>query len=142
MLTRVGIKIRLNAQTKSKHFDKIGLKEGRNTSFYMLGWTPGTYDSHNPLFDLMTLSSGPGAGANNSGRYTNPRVEELTKLIGSELDQNKRNAMISEAFKIHKEDFGHIPLHQQALAWAVRDSVADIKQAANDAVIVKYIKMK
>ena len=142
MLSRVGIKIRLNAQTKSKHFDKIGLKENRNTSFYMLGWTPGTYDAHNPLFDLMTLSSGPGAGANNSGRYSNPKVEELTRLIGSELDQAKRSAMISEAFKIHKEDFGHIPLHQQALAWGVRDAVADIKQAANDAVIVKYIKMK
>ena len=25
--------------------------------------------------------------------------------------------MISEAFKIHAEDIGHIPLHQQMLTW-------------------------
>ena len=28
--------------------------------------------------------------------------------------------MIREAFKIHQDDVGHIPLHQQALAWAMK----------------------
>ncbi|MGE0723657.1 MAG: ABC transporter substrate-binding protein [Alphaproteobacteria bacterium] len=142
MLSRVGIQIKLNAQTKSLHFDKIGLKEGRKTSFYMLGWTPGTYDAHNMLFNIITLNSGTGSGAWNSGRYTNPKVEELTKQIASEIDTEKRTKMIHEAMKIHKEDFGHIPLHQQALAWGVRDSVATILQPANDAVMPKFIKMK
>ncbi|KZR98540.1 Uncharacterized protein APZ42_005987, partial [Daphnia magna] len=67
---------------------------------------------------------GPGSGSNNSGRYNNPRVNDLTARIGVETDQEKRSAMIQEAMKIHKEDFGHIPLHQQALAWAIRDTVA------------------
>ncbi|BBK38893.1 ABC transporter substrate-binding protein [Allostella sp. ATCC 35155] len=142
MLTRVGINIKLNAQTKGLHFDKIGLKDGRRTSFYMLGWTPGTYDAHNMLFNIITLSSGPGSGAWNSGRYTNPKVEELTRSIAREIDPEKRTAMIHEAMKLHKEDFGHIPLHQQALAWGVRDSVAGIPQAANDAVMLKYVRMK
>ncbi|MGE0717630.1 MAG: ABC transporter substrate-binding protein [Alphaproteobacteria bacterium] len=142
MLARVGVTVKLNAQTKSKHFDKIGERQKWNTSFYMLGWTPGTYDAHNMLYNIITLNSGPGSGSNNSGRYTNPKVEELTRLVESETDAEKRNKMIAEAMKLHKEDYGHIPLHQQALAWGVRDTVAVIPQPPNDAVVVRAIRMK
>jgi peptide/nickel transport system substrate-binding protein len=41
--------------------------------------------------------------------------------IASETDQAKRNAMIREAMKIHQDDVGHLPLHQQALNWAVQE---------------------
>ena len=44
-------------------------------------------------------------------------------MIQSEIDPKKRNAEIYEAFKIHKEEFGHIPLHQQALAWGIKDNI-------------------
>jgi peptide/nickel transport system substrate-binding protein len=141
MLSRIGIQIKLNAQTKGKHFDKIGKKEDNNTSFYMLGWTPGTYDGHNALVNIVTMR-GQDVGSWNSGRYSNPKVEDLTQAIAIELDAKKRNDMMREAFTIHKNDFGHLPLHQQALAWGVRDSVADIKQAANDAVYLRYTRMK
>jgi len=141
MLGKVGVDVKLNAQTKGKHFDKIGKKEKYNTSFYMLGWTPGTFDSHNALYNLMTLTA-PGSGENNSGQYSNPKVEELTAKMAVELDQEKRRAMIKEAFKIHKEDFGHLPLHQQALAWAVRENVADVFQRPQNDVDLRYVKMK
>jgi peptide/nickel transport system substrate-binding protein len=139
MLARIGIKVTLNAQTKGLHFDKIGLKQGNNTSFYMLGWTPGTYDGLNPLVNLMTVE-GKGHGTWNCGKYTNPNIEELTKKIAVEIDQEKRLTMIKEAMRIHKEDFGHIPLHQQALAWGVRDYV-DMKQPADDSVKLRYVKI-
>jgi peptide/nickel transport system substrate-binding protein len=139
MLARIGIKATLNAQTKGLHFDKIGLKQKNNTSFYLLGWTPGTYDGLNPLVNLMTVE-GKGHGTWNCGKYTNPRIEELTKKIAVEVDQEKRMKMMHEAHKIHKEEFGHLPLHQQALAWGVRDHV-DIKQPANDSVWLRYAKI-
>ena len=51
--------------------------------------------------------------------------------------------MISEAFKIHKEDVGHMPLHQQALAWAVRtDTVESIEQRPFNDVDLRYVRMK
>ena len=42
-----------------------------------------------------------------------------------------RDAMIREAFEIHAADVGHIPLHQQALAWGVSRKVALVQMADN-----------
>jgi peptide/nickel transport system substrate-binding protein len=143
MLNKVGVAAEVNAQTKSKHFAKAGSAEGYNTSMYMLGWIPGTYDAHHVLHNLMTLDAAPeGSGIWNAGKWTNPRVEELTKAIASEMDPDKRTAMIHEALRIHKEDFGALPLHQQALAWGVSDSVAEIKQAPNDFLILEEVRMQ
>ena len=42
----------LMAQPKAQYFAKV-LKSGNyQTSFYLLGSTPGTFDSHNVLFDI------------------------------------------------------------------------------------------
>jgi peptide/nickel transport system substrate-binding protein len=129
MLAKVGIKVNLTAETKGTYFPKI---LSRNTSFYLLGWTPGTYDSHNPLNALMsTPDPKTGRGQFNLGGYSNARVDELTQLIASETDAAKRNAMIREAMKIHQDDIGHIPLHQQALAWAMKKSVNTVQLADN-----------
>ncbi len=128
MLARIGVKVNLTAETKSKYFGKI---LARNTSFYMLGWTPDTYDAQNALFNLMATPNDTGRGKFNLGKYSNPRLDALTTMVVSELDPEKRNAEISEAFKVHKEEFGHIPLHQQALAWGIKDSVQLFQRADN-----------
>jgi peptide/nickel transport system substrate-binding protein len=129
MLARIGVKVNLTAETKGTYFPKI---LSRNTSFYLLGWTPGTYDSHNPLNALMsTPDPKTGRGQFNLGSYSNPRVDELTQLIASETDPAKRNAMIREAMKIHQDEIGHIPLHQQALAWAMKKTVNTVQLGDN-----------
>ncbi len=128
MLARVGVKIRLEAESKATYFPKI---LSRNTSFYMLGWTPGTYDSHNPLNALMASPGPGGRGQFNLGGYSNARLDELTVKIGSETNEKRRNAMIAEAFRIHQDDVGHIPLHQQALAWGMRSKVRMVQLADN-----------
>ena len=69
----------------------------------------------------MATPNDKGQGQFNLGAYSNPKLDELTLKIQSETDQKKRNEMIHEAFKIHQDDVGHIPLHQQALAWAHRE---------------------
>jgi peptide/nickel transport system substrate-binding protein len=133
MLERIGIDVTLNAQTKSLHFNKIGQSTGNDTSFYMLGWTPGSYDAYNVLQNIMTMD-GEAQGTWDSGHYTNPKVEELTDQIAVEIDEAKRNLLIREAFQIHKDDVAHIPLHQQALAWGVRGDTVDsvIQRPFND----------
>lgn len=130
MLARVGIKINLLAQTKSKYFGKILLQAGNQTSMYMLGWTPSSTDAHNTLLNLAACRDAKtAAGQFNLGGYCNKKVDELTAKIGVETDQAKRNAMIKEAFGIVRSDFGYLPLHQQPMSWGVKDNIKVIQRA-------------
>jgi peptide/nickel transport system substrate-binding protein len=129
MLARVGVKVNLVAEPKATYFPKI---LSRNTSFYLLGWTPSTVDSHDPLYNLMATPGPGGQGQFNLGSYSNPKLDELTAKIQSETDQTKRNAMIHEAMKIHQDDVGHIPLHQQALAWGLKKNLQLVQLPSND----------
>src|SRR5439155_16332548 len=49
MLARIGVKINLLAQPKAQYFAKVLKPGGYQTSFYLLGWTPGTSDAHDVL---------------------------------------------------------------------------------------------
>jgi len=139
MLARIDVKVNLNVETKVTYFPKI---LSRNTSFYLLGWTPSSYDSHNPLLALMTTPVDKGAqGQFNLGSYSNKRLDELTGQIAIELDENKRNAMIAEAFKLHADDVGHLPLHQQALAWGMKKNV-ELVQLADNYNWLKWVTIK
>ncbi len=137
-LARIGVKVNLQAETKGTYFPKI-LK--RDTSFYLLGWTPSTYDAHNVLNALMRCVDDKGAGQFNLGAYCNPKLDELTAKIQSETDKVKRNALIKEAFAMHSDDIGHLPLHQQALAWGVANNV-ELVQLADNIMPFRYMRVK
>ncbi|MDB5851635.1 MAG: transporter substrate-binding protein [Rhodoferax sp.] len=137
-LARINVKINLQAETKGTYFPKI-LR--RDTSFYLLGWTPSTYDAHNALNALIACVDDKGAGQFNLGAYCNPKVDELAKKIQSETDKAKRNAMIKEAFDIHAADVGHLPLHQQALAWGISKKVS-LVQLADNFMPFKWMSIK
>ncbi len=137
-LARIGVKINLATETKGTYFPKI-LR--RDTSFYLLGWTPTTYDSHNALSSLTACPDDKGTGQFNLGAYCNPKLDEFTKKIQSETDKAKRNEMIKEAFKIHADDVGHLPLHQQSLAWGVSKKV-ELTQLADNFMFFKWMSIK
>ncbi|MEM7227147.1 MAG: ABC transporter substrate-binding protein [Pseudomonadota bacterium] len=130
MLARAGIKVDVLAQTKSKYFAKVLAQNDYDTSFYLLGWTPGTMDSHNPISSLMSCR-GEGKGLFNLGGYCNEQVTALGDQVEAETDQDKRQSLINEAFKIHKDEVGHIPLHQQPLSWGTKDGVVLVQRPDN-----------
>jgi peptide/nickel transport system substrate-binding protein len=140
MLAKVGVKVNALIQTRAKYFAKI-LGPKYNTSFYLLGWTPATYDAHNMLLNLLVARTGKGRGDYNSGGYSNPRVETLVDEIQSEINNDKRLAEMHEALRIIKEDVATIPLHQQVLIWATRDTV-DLVQRADNYFPLQYVKLK
>ncbi|PWC44750.1 ABC transporter substrate-binding protein [Azospirillum sp. TSO22-1] len=130
MLAKVGVKIDLLAQTKGKYFGKVLAQAGYDTSFYMLGWTPSSIDSHNSLLNLAGCrNKETQSGLFNLGGYCNPKVDELTTKIGAETDQAKRNAMIKEAWEIVRADYGYMPLHAQPMSWGVREGVQVVQRA-------------
>ena len=137
-LARVGVKINLDVESKATYFPKV-LR--RDTSFYMLGWTASTVDAHNVLYPILSTPGEGGRGQFNLGSYSNPKVDELTDKIASETDDKKRNEMIHEAMKIHQDDIGHLPLHQQALNWAAKKNI-DLVQWPDNGMMWKYIRVK
>jgi len=138
-LSRIGIKINLQAETKSLYFAKINR---RDTSFYMLGWTPSTYDAHQAFNSLIACidekDSGPGHF--NLGSYCNPEVDALIKKIQVEKNPEQRDAMIRKVAELHAEDVGHLPLHQQYLAWGVSKKIK-IAQRADNYMFYRWINV-
>ncbi len=49
--------------------------------------------------------------------------------------------MIKEAFALHIDDIGHLPLHQQALAWGVSKKV-ELTQMADNYMPFKWMSIK
>ncbi len=124
-LARVGIRIRLAAESKTTYFPRA-LK--RDVSFFMLGWSPAGYDSHNLLFTVLSSPAGA-QGQWNFGAYSNPQLDALTKKIQTETNAVTRDDLIKQALKIHANDVGHIPLHQQVITWAMRDTIKAYQRA-------------
>ncbi len=132
MMAKVGVKIDLLAQPKSKYFAKVLAQGGYDTSFYLLGWTPGSMDVYNVFNSLLVCQNKEKkAGSFNLGNYCNKRVDELAKIIASETDVAKRQAAIDEATKIIQDEVGYLPLHQQPLSWGVREGVSVAQRADN-----------
>ena len=137
MLAKVGVKVDLKAQPKAQYFSKI---LAYDTEFYLLGWTPSSFDSHNVLYNLVDTRSDSGQGKFNLGGYSNPEIDAITQKVLSETDAAKRNDLIRDAYQILHDDAGYIPLHQQALAWGKKDSI-DLLQRADNQFMLFHVNV-
>jgi peptide/nickel transport system substrate-binding protein len=138
MLARIGIKVELLAQPKAQYFAKVLKPGGYKTSFFMLGWTPDTLDSHNVLHDIMGCRDDPkdpNRGEANLAGYCNKQFDELADKVLLELDTAKRDLLIKQAWEISIKDWAYVPLHQQALAWGVSKKVKLTQRADNQVLL-------
>ncbi len=133
MLAKVGVKVNLDAIPKAQHFPKI---QKRESDFYMLGWGVPTLDSHYVFSYLLD-----GKGSWNATGYDNARVNEITSAITTEIDIDKRTALIGEAWDLVKADIPYVPIHHQVLAWGISDKV-EIPISADDAFRPRFAVMK
>src|ERR1700751_940843 len=135
MLARIGVKVNLLAQPKALYFGKVLKPGGFKTSFYLLGWTPASSDSHNGLQEIMGCrddAKDPTRGEANLGGYCNKDLDALGDKILVESDISKRDQLIKQAFEIGIKDYGFIPLHQQPLSWGVSKKVKIWQRADNE----------
>ena len=115
MLGKIGVKVNLFAQTKSKHFKELKDNQG---DFYMLGWGVPTLDSHYVFHYLYE------SGASwNRVNFSNAEVDAAIRVMEGEVDLDKRNAAIAKAWKIVKDDISYLPLHHQVISWAAKSDV-------------------
>ena len=132
MLGKIGVRVQLDAQSKTLHFPKI---QKRETDFYLLGWGVPTFDSHY-VFNFLYQSK----GSWNATGYKNPKLDQLAVDMAGEINLSKRNAMIAAAWKMVKDDVVYLPLHHQVIAWAMAKKV-DMPIMMNDQPQFRYAKI-
>jgi peptide/nickel transport system substrate-binding protein len=138
MWTRAGIQTELQTESRATYFPR---QDRGEFDVSMVGWaTLPPMDGFSVLSSLLVAQK-DGYGGSNSGTYTNPKIEELTRLSAQELDEPKRRAMLVEALKVAHDDVAYIPLHQQPVAWAVRDGV-DVPQFPDEYVRLWFANIK
>jgi peptide/nickel transport system substrate-binding protein len=82
LLARVNVKVDLNAQPKAQYFAKVLASNGYDTSFYLLGWTPGSFDSWNVLSQHHGCRDERAkAGRSTSAATASPEVDALTAKV-------------------------------------------------------------
>ena len=139
MLSRIGMHVTLNAETKLKYFAEINPPKYAS-SFFLLGWTPNTYDALNALYNLMGSRNGV-RGVFNVGGYSSPEFDALLDKIAVNTDDASRNAQIVAASKILHDDYAFIPLHQQTVIWAARENVS-LQQLADNTFPIRFVTVK
>ena len=141
MLAKIGIKLHLNAQTRGKFFAKL-MTAAQGSSFYLLGWTPATYDALDAIVNLAaTRNRDTHRGDANFGGYSNPAVDALVGQIEAEGRGERRLDLLHRALALVKDDIAYIPLHQQDLVWAARDNVTLVQQA-DGTFPLRYVEIK
>ncbi|MCE0504011.1 ABC transporter substrate-binding protein [Roseivivax sp. GX 12232] len=119
MLARIGVTVNLDAKPKAQHFPLVN---GLESDFYMLGWGVPSYDSEY-IFNFLYHTKEELYGTWNGTRYSNPKLDEMTKAIASEVDLGKRDEMIAAMWEMAKADVAYLPIHHQVLNWAMTNSV-------------------
>ena len=128
MWAKIGLSIKLNSMPRATYFPKI---QKYDTSLYLLGWGVPTFDA---LYSLQSLGRTVGQGGDgnfNLGRYSNVKFDVLIDRIKTEINQNKRNELIREAHLMHNVDVAHIPLHNQVIPWAMKNTIKAVHRADN-----------
>ena len=139
MLAKVGIKVNLVAQPKGPHFTLIQ-KSPPETEFFLLGWGVPTYDSHYIFSFLYHTRSGKDGGWN-ATRYSNPEVDKAIQGLTSDVDAAKRSATIAKIWQVLGEETIYIPLHHQALAYAMKRDL-DVPVSPENTVHMKFTAAK
>ncbi len=137
MLAKVKIKLNVIIESKTLWISRI---MGGKYSMYIMGDYPDSQDA----FQVLNVSYAT-AGANGQGSFnytvSNKQIDDLTAKIGVETNAGVRNGLIHQAFKVANDEMLYIPLHQQAVSWAMKKKVQMI-QPADGSINLKWVVVK
>jgi peptide/nickel transport system substrate-binding protein len=143
MLAQIGIKVNLATMPFSQYVAKISPPNYGVASIALVGWASTTYDAHNALFNLA-MSRVPARGQglfNVHGNNSFPELDKLGEAVAAELDPAKRNALLRQSLVYIRDNIVKVPLHQQVVLWAAKDSV-ELAQMADNFFPLRYVRMK
>lgn len=139
MWSRVGLSPKLDVAPRAVQTPK---RTNGGTDVYTLGWaTLPMLDAYSPLLQIFHTKEG-NSGVFNWGGWSFPELDALVQAAGKELDVDKRLAMETDALRIVKDQAIMIPIHQQPMAWAVTDAVAEMPLFPDNKPRLWYARMK
>ena len=139
MLSRVGIKVRVDARPKTVYFQKI---ERLDTSFYLLGWGGSTTDAQGILDPIAHRpDQRTQKGSYNYGRVGDEQLDALIDAAGSEMNEARRAQLIADAQRRTQSRHYVLPIHRQMITWAARASVTPVVMPDN-AVRAHWVRMQ
>jgi len=128
MWARAGVRAKLRTMPLVTYFPMIQRYEA---SIYMLGWGVPTFDAMYSLQSLVRTVGTDGDGNYNVGRYSNSKVDAVIDRAKVETDTLVRNRRLVEALQMSKDDFSHIPLHNQVIPWAMKKNLQVVHRPDN-----------
>jgi len=128
MWARAGVRAKLRTMPLVTYFPMIQRYEA---SIYMLGWGVPTFDAMYSLQSLVRTVGTDGDGNYNVGRYSNSKVDAVIDRAKVETDTLVRNRRLVEALQMSKDDFSHIPLHNQVIPWAMKKNLEVVHRPDN-----------
>jgi peptide/nickel transport system substrate-binding protein len=139
MLTRVGLKVSLDAMTQSTFFAK---RNRREFGFWLAGWGSDSGEMSSPLRSLLaTPNKDKGRGFSNSGGFSNPAIDALIDKALATIDDEQRGEILAEASRLAMADFGTIPLHFEMTTWGFRQGL-DYKPRADQYTLATKVMKK
>jgi peptide/nickel transport system substrate-binding protein len=98
MWARIGVKAKLNAMNFGPYIAKV---QNFDSSAYLLGWGVATYDAQYSLQSLVMTRTQGADGSFNYSRVNNAKLDGLVEAMKTEMDRNKRDAMIQGSLDHH-----------------------------------------
>jgi peptide/nickel transport system substrate-binding protein len=140
MLSRVGLKVSVDAMTSSQFFAK---RARREFGFWLSGWLSDTGEMSGQLKPLAaTPDKDKGWGTTNSGGYSNPQVDTLLGEALATIDDGKRAALLAETSRVAMADYGLLPLHFEMTTWAMRKDLTYTPRADQNTQAMLVTKVK
>jgi peptide/nickel transport system substrate-binding protein len=137
MLTRIGLKVSVDAMTSSQFFAR---RTKREFGFWLAGWISDTGEMSAQIKPLAaTPNKDKGWGTTNLGGYSNAQVDTLLEQALGTIDDEKRAALLAETSRIAMADYGVLPLHFEMTTWAMRKELTYTPRVdqATEAMTVK-----
>ena len=138
MWSRVGVKVRLLAQSMSIFIAKI---QNFDHDAYMLGWGVANFDTSYTMISLVHTKTTGADGSFNLGRFSDAKLDALIAAMRTETDVKKRDAMLREALIVTRDQYYYVPLHHQLRPWAMKKGVTTVYKS-DDRPEARYAKVE
>lgn len=139
MLTRVGIKTKVEAMPSATFFSRANKTE---FSFMQIGWGTDTGEASSSLKALLaTWDTAKGTGTANRGRFSNAGLDaKLAQALATVNDQ-QREKLLQEATAIGMKEYGIVPLFHNVNVWAARKPLS-ITPRVDERTLAMTVKRK